>query len=160
MLIKFIYTLFLALLIALFVGLGIESFYQEPKAPEYPMNTIMEKQPGCEPNVEQQKLEKEYTILRDKYTKELKTYNKNVSIVLLIIAIVILVLSLTFMTKIKMISDGILLGGVFTTAYGIIRGIMSDSSQFRFLIVTVGLTIALVLGYMKFIRPKEENILN
>jgi len=60
------------------------------------------------------------------------------------------------MAKIKMIADGILLGGVFTTAYGIIRGFMSDSSQFRFLVVTMGLLIALILGYVKFIRPSKS----
>jgi len=37
MVIKTIYTLFLALLIALFVGLGIDSFYPKPVRPEYPM---------------------------------------------------------------------------------------------------------------------------
>ena len=55
-----------------------------------------------------------------------------------------------------MIADGILLGGVFVTAYGIIRGLMSDSSEFRFLIITIGLIVALVLGYIKFIRPKKD----
>jgi hypothetical protein len=54
-----------------------------------------------------------------------------------------------------MIADGILLGGVFTTIYGIIRGLMSEDTKFRFIIVTVGLIIALVLGYIKFIKNKE-----
>jgi len=66
-----------------------------------------------------------------------------------------LIFSLTLLSKIKMIADGILLGGVFTTAYGIIRGLMSDSSRFRFFIIAVGLLIAFVLGYLKFIRPKK-----
>jgi hypothetical protein len=55
-----------------------------------------------------------------------------------------------------MMADGILLGGVFTAAYSIIRGLMSEDSRFRFLIVAVGLAIALILGYLKFIRPKEN----
>jgi hypothetical protein len=55
-----------------------------------------------------------------------------------------------------MIADGILLGGVFTTMYSIIRGLMSEDSQFRFLIVVIGLGIALALGYIKFIRPRES----
>jgi len=76
----------------------------------------------------------------------------------LVAAIIILVASLTLFSKIKMIADGILLGGVFTTAYSIIRVLMSEDSKFRFLIVTIGLIIALVLGYIKFVRPKEEEI--
>jgi Na+/H+ antiporter NhaC len=156
MLIKFIYTLFLALLIALFVGLGIDSFYQSPKAPEYPSKSISIQKPGCEVTEEQQKIDQEFNQLQEKYSKELKTYNRNISIVALVSSIVILVFSLTFMAKIKMIADGILLGGVFTTAYGIIRGLMSDNSYFRFLVVTIGLIVALVLGYVKFIRPQKD----
>jgi len=85
-----------------------------------------------------------------------KPYHRNVSIISLVASIIILILSLTLLSKIKMIADGILLGGVFTTIYAIIQGLMSDSSQFRFLVVTVGLIIAFVLGYIKFIRPRKN----
>jgi hypothetical protein len=74
----------------------------------------------------------------------------------LIAAIIILVLSLTLLAKIKMIADGILLGGVFVALYGVIRGLMTEDPQFRFLIITIGLIVALVLGYIKFIRPKKD----
>jgi len=152
---KSIYTLFLALLIALFVGLGIDSFYHGPESPKYPSLPISAKQVGCEQTIEQQRIDKEFSKMQDDYTKELKKYNQNVSLLSLIASIIILVVSLTFIAKIKMIADGILLGGVLTTMYSIIRGIMSDSSQFRFLIVTVGLIIALVLGYVKFIKTQK-----
>ncbi|MDD5145854.1 MAG: hypothetical protein PHF44_03365 [Candidatus Pacebacteria bacterium] len=155
MLIKFIYTLFLALLVALFVGLGIDSFYQGPKAPNYPLESQQVKQ-GCEQTLEQQTLEKEFAKAQEKYMEDSKPYNRNVSIISLVASIIILVLSLTLLTRIKMIADGILLGGVFTTIYAIIRGLMSDNSQFRFLVVTVGLIIAFALGYIKFIRPREK----
>jgi hypothetical protein len=49
-----------------------------------------------------------------------------------------------------------LLGGVFAAAYSIIRGLMSENTQFRFIIVVIGLAIALALGYIKFIRPKAD----
>lgn len=155
MLTKFIYTLFLALLIAFFVGLGIDAFYPGPKAPQYPLE-LEQVKTGCEETIEQQQLRKEYTEAQMKFIEESKPYNRNVSIISLIAAIIILVLSLTFLSKIKMIADGILLGGVFTTMYSIVRGLMSDNSQYRFIIVTVGLVIALVLGYIKFIRRKES----
>jgi len=153
MLIKFIYTLFLALLIALFVGLGIDTFYPGPKAPRYPVELDQIRQ-GCEETVEQQSLRKEFSLAQDKFMEESKPYNQNVSIASLVASIIILALSLTLLAKIKMIADGVLLGGVFTTVYSIIRGLMSESSQYRFLVVTVGLIIALVLGYIKFIRSK------
>ena len=153
--IKFIYTIFLALLIALFVGLGIDAFYPGPKAPQYPFELDQVKQ-GCEQTIEQQTLAKEFNQAQTKYMEELKPYNRNVSIISLVASIFILILSLTLLNKIKMIADGILLGGVFTTIYSIIRGLMSENSQFRFLIVVIGLIIALVLGYIKFIRPRKN----
>lgn len=156
MLIKFIYTLFLALLIALFVGLGIDTFYPGPKEPVYPIELDQVKQ-GCEETLEQQSLRKEFNQVQEKFMKEAKPYNRNVSIISLIASIIILALSLTFLAKIKMIADGILLGGVFATIYSIIRGLMSENSQYRFLIVTIGLIITFVLGYVKFIRPKENS---
>lgn len=153
--IKPIYTIFLALLVALFVGLGIDTFYPGPKAPQYPIE-LDEIKVGCEETIEQQTLRKEFNQAQNQFLEEFKPYNRSVSIILLVASIIILVLSLTLLVKIKMIADGILLGGVFVTAYGIIRGFMSDSSEFRFLIITIGLIIALVLGYIKFIRPKKN----
>ncbi|EKE16426.1 MAG: hypothetical protein ACD_11C00017G0016 [uncultured bacterium] len=160
MLLKIIYTLFLALLVALFVGLGIDAFYPGPQAPEYPIalqeTTI---KPGAEETPEQKKIRLEYEQTQRSYEKEMKVYNRYVSIISLAASIIILILSLTLLTKIKMIADGILLGGVFSTIYSIIRGIMVDDSKFRFLVVVVGLLIALSLGYIKFIRPNKENLL-
>ena len=154
MAIKFIYTLFLALLVALFVGLGISSFYPGPKAPDYP-SIYSEKQANCQPTAEEKALMQEYDQSQKTYMAEFQVYSRNVSIISLTAAIIILVSSLTLLNKIKMIADGILLGGVFTVAYSIIRGLMSEDSQFRFVIVTIGLLIALGLGYIKFIKPKE-----
>ena len=153
--IKFIYTIFLALLIALFVGLGIDAFYPGPKTPQYPFELDQVKQ-GCEQTIEQQTLAKEFNQAQTKYMEESKPYNRNVSIISLVASIFILILSLTLLNKIKMIADGILLGGVFTTIYSIIRGLMTENSQFRFLIVVIGLIIALALGYIKFIRPRKN----
>lgn len=155
MLIKIIYTLFLALLVAFFVGLGIDAFYPAPKAPQYPVE-IDQVRPGCEETIEQQTLRKEFNQSQNKFMEDSKPYNRNVSIISLVAAIIILIVSLTLLSKIKMIADGILLGGVFTVIYSIIRGLMCESSQFRFLIVSIGLIIAFILGYIKFIRRREN----
>ena len=156
MAIKFIYTLFLALLVSLFVGLGISSFYPGPKSPEYPQTLTNSKDNcNCQPTAGEIAAFEQFDKEQRVYNEEFKLYSRNVSIISLLAAIIILVSSLTLLNKIKMIADGILLGGVFTTTYSIIRGLMSEDSQFRFVIVTVGLLIALGLGYIKFIRPKE-----
>jgi hypothetical protein len=155
MIIKLVYTLFLALLIALFVGLGIDAFYVGPKMPDYPSELNLQK-PECGNYEELRATQEKYDQQQKAFTEESKKYNRNVSIISLAAAIVILIASFALLSKIKMIADGVLLGGVFTTFYSIIRGLISEDTKFRFLIVTVGLIIALVLGYLKFIRPKEE----
>ena len=155
MALKLFYTLFLGLLVALFVGLGIDAFYEGPKAPDYPAELNLQKT-DCGEYTELKATQEKYDQDIKNFNEQEKIYNRNVSIVSLAFAILIMIISLTFFSKIKMIADGILLGGVFTTAYSIIRGLMSDNSKFRFVIVTAGLIIALVLGYIKFIRPKEN----
>jgi len=156
MVIKFVYTIFLALLVALFVGLGISAFYPGPKEPQYPLDLNIDK-PGCEETQELKNTRVDFERANRDFQEKFKSYSRNVSVVSLAAAILILIASLTLLAKIKMIADGILLGGVFTTVYSLIRGLMSEDTKFRFLIVTVGLLIALVLGYIKFIRPKEES---
>jgi hypothetical protein len=155
MVIKFVYTIFLALLVALFVGLGISAFYPGPKEPTLPVQLEAEK-PGCEDTIDLKNMREQYNRSQQNFNENFKSYSRNVSILSITAAILILVASLTLLSKIKMIADGILLGGVFTTVYSIIRGVMSEDTKFRFLIVTIGLLIALVLGYIKFIKPKKE----
>lgn len=155
MLLKIIYTLFLGLLIALFVGLGIDAFYPGPKMPDYPVELEGVKM-DCPQDTETKAIEAKFNQEQRDFQKKSKPYNRNVATISLAFAIAILIASLTLFSKIKMIADGVLLGGVFTTAYSIIRGLMSEDSRFRFLVVTVGLLIALILGYLKFIRPREE----
>lgn len=162
MALKIIYTFFLGLLIALFVGLGIDAFYEGPKMPEYPSELRMaeitkaEKDCDCQEFSQLKSAQEKYDQEFKNYEEKSKIYNRNVSIVSLILAILIMTFSLAFFSKIKMMADGILLGGVFTTIYSIIRGLMSQNSKFRFLIVAIGLIIALLLGYIKFIKPKEK----
>jgi uncharacterized membrane protein YgaE (UPF0421/DUF939 family) len=72
------------------------------------------------------------------------------------LAVVALAISLTVLIRWEVIANGVLLGGVFTLGYSIIRGMESEDPKFRFFLVTIGVIIALVLGYVKFILPNKE----
>jgi len=65
--------------------------------------------------------------------------------------------SLTFFKKILIIADGLLLGGLLTLIYSVMRGFGTEDNILRFIVVTVGLIISLFLGYVKFIRPSEKS---
>lgn len=150
---KIIYVIFLGVILALFIGLGIEAFYPSPKSPDYPI--ALQNIKG-EYNDEQRKIEQNFENEMKAAQKEQAKHAKNVSIVAIIASIVFMTLSLTILTKTAIISDGFLLGGLFTLLYSIITGMMSEDNKYRFLLITVGLAVALVLGYLKFIKPKEE----
>ncbi len=160
MALKIIYSLFLALLVALFVGVGIAAFYPAPTMPEYPRELTAPAPATIDGNtaesLDQKMVREKYDADQKQFRKDDATYNKNVSIIAVVAAVIILVISLTLFQTIHLISDGLLFGGVLTLLYGIIRGFMGDSNQIRFVVVAVGLIIALVVGYLKFIKPEKQ----
>lgn len=151
--IKYIYTFFLGLLLATFIGVGVSTFYTAPKFPDYPMSYVTS---PANPTPEEKQQQKDLDAQQKQYQTDLSVYNRNTSSIILIFALVILVVSLGFAHRLDMLADGLLLGGVFTLIYSIGRGLASEDPKYRFIVTSVGLVVALVLGYIKFIRPKKQ----
>ncbi|GDX62800.1 hypothetical protein LBMAG34_3340 [Candidatus Saccharibacteria bacterium] len=152
---KAIYVVFLGLIIALFCGLGVAAFYQQPKEPKAPIigNQTVEQKQGLVVDQAQVNYENEFR----KYEEEkLKPYNRNVSIITLALSTLILVISLLLSNKLPILSDGILLGAVFTLIYSIIRGISAGNPRFTFIIVSIGLVITVFIGFWKFLRKSKK----
>lgn len=161
MILKFVYTLFTAVLFAALVGFGIAAFYTAPKEPDYPTEL---KIAGPEQRVSNE-LYSELKNKQELYDKDLKvfmakmeTYNRNVALVAIGASIITLFVSLSLFKKILLIADGLLLGGVFTLIYSIIRGIASGNDKFRFMIVAAGFIMALILGYIKLIKTEKKEV--
>jgi len=162
MILKYIYTLFLGILLATFVGVGIAAFYPAPKYPEYPPNfyrtkPVVEEEESTQTASLRKQDEESYRISQE-FQKLSNDYSKNVSIMSLAAAIAILLVSLTIIRNLAYIADGVLLGGVLTLLYSIVRGFGSEDEKFRFIVVSIGLITALALGYIKFLRgnPKKS----
>lgn len=167
MALKIIYTIFLGLLVVLFVSLGISAFYPAPSEPKYPVE-LQEGPPmhGTERSVpapntveseEYKKKSEAYRLESEQYHEVTKPrYERNVSIAAMIFAVIVLAVSLTALGKIQFLSDGLLLGGVLSLLYAIIRGLMGKDNLYSFITVAVGLAVALALGYFKFIRPANQ----
>ena len=152
--IKYIYSVFLGLLLAIFVGVGISVFYQQPAQPKYPTElTTMQK----EPTTERQEIEKKYQLQQQAWDEQMKPYNRNVSLVALGAAVLLVGMSLAMGERAKVMADGIMLGGVFTLVYSLIRSFASTYTTYSFIVVTVALVTVLVLGYVKIIRPHEQH---
>ena len=86
-------------------------------------------------------------------------YNRNVSTIALAASILIVIASLTLFRTILLIADGLLLGGVLTLLYSVMRGFGAEDNMFRFVVVSIGLFISLFLGYVKFIKPANKRAL-
>jgi len=160
MALKFIYTFFIGLLFATLVGVGISAFYESPKNPDYPARlSVAQKENLSEKEHEELVAEQEKF---DRQQKEFQTknevYNRNVSVIAIVASIITLIVSLTLFKKILVIADGLLLGGVLTIFYGIIRGFGSGDDKFRFIIVLIGFIVSLTLGYIKFIKPQVKKV--
>jgi hypothetical protein len=148
---KLVYTFFLGLLLAIFVGVGINTFYESPQYPEYPNDFTAFRDDG--PTKEQSAQEAEFDKQLRQHDESAKPYNRNVSIITLVSAVALMAISLAFEKRIKQIADGIMLGGLFTLLYSLGRGFASEDSKYIFVAVTVSLAAVLYLGYHRFVRP-------
>lgn len=152
---KLVYTFFLGILLTMFIGVGISTFYPGPKMPEFPvvLNTY-----GKADNAmtdQQLQIQKTYDGQMTKYNNDRKPYSRNVSIITLICSVILLTASLLLAKKIRFMSDGILLGGLFTLIYSIGRGFASSNNKYVFVVLTISIVVIVYLGYRKFVRAHQ-----
>jgi len=154
--IEFIYTLFMALIISLFFGIGVAAFYPSPEEPEYPEVLQTSMKYDGEMTNEQEQAQIQYEKEINSFQEVREDYSRNVSMIMLGLALLAMVASLTLSHKIFVMSNGFLLGGVFTLMYSMARGFMTSDTKYMFAIVSVGLLVTLTLGYIKFVLPRKE----
>lgn len=147
---QIVYTFFLGVMLAIFIGVGINTFYEPPAAPEYPVELSTY---AKDSTVEQTAKQKEYDKKNAEYVNGIKPYNRNVSIITMVAAVALLAISILYEKKIKVISDGVMLGGLFTLIYSIGRGFASEDSKYMFVVVSIGLALVIYLGYHRFVGP-------
>lgn len=147
-----IFIVFIGLLAAFFVGLGVAAFYPSPQAPTYPEALSS---PGKVPTDQQAQAEADYRHQSDTYQKEVQHYSRNVSVIALVAALLLLALSLTALAAVHLIGDGIMLGGVFILFYSIGRAMVGSNARLEFVVVSVGLAAVLALAYLRFVRPRS-----
>lgn len=158
MILRLIYTFFIGIFLAVFVGVGISAFYIGPKYPDQPSiikyissETLKDAKQFAEFKSEAEKFDQ----AEREYQTKSQLYNRNVSIVAIVASIIIVIASLTLFRTILLIADGLLLGGVLTLIYSVIRGFGTEDNLFRFIVVSIGLASSLILGYLKFIKPAK-----
>src|SRR3989344_784097 len=159
----------IAIILALFIGYGINTFYKPPKYEDfckeqirkqiitseegciavggqwsvYPEKIISENktviQGFCDPNYT---CNKEYTSVRE-------IYNRNVFIISVIAGLICVIVG-GIVLKLESVSSGIMGGGVLSIIYGTVRywGELADAG--RFTILGIVLAVLIWIGYRKF----------
>lgn len=126
-LLQVIYAFFLGLVVLAFVGIGLNTFYQRPPYPEDATGAVS-----------------------DAYARQLDAWQINTSVILLIAATIVLGISLVRGPWPQVISNGLLLGGIFTMVYAVGMSLGAESSLLRFGVATLALAITVAAGYLSF----------
>ena len=163
-----IFSFFLGLMVLAFIGVGVNTFYQSPstqheqeqQAVSRKIDALNIRTQGKSLDATQQAqmqvLQNQQNALQDKIQAEMKPWARNTSIILVIFATVVMGLSLVLSGQLLVLSNGLLLGGLFTMLYGTGWVIFSGNSTARFVVITFALLVSIALGYIKFVRGRAE----
>jgi len=166
---QLIFSFFLGLLLVVFVGVGVFTFYPGPDSPDDSRQERLEELFREQERIFQRSGEKELTEaeqnqvdeineeideINDDLMDERSVWARNTSIVLITFATVLMIVSLVLPEAMHVISNGTLLGGLFTIVYGTGWSFVGGDSKARFAVVTVALLLTLLFGYIKFVRPR------
>jgi hypothetical protein len=158
-----IFSFFLALMLTAFVGVGVYTFHGPPQEFEAQIRDLNRQEQAIKtsraPNeltpVDRDQLrdmQAQRNELSDAAQAAREDWGRSTSIILIVLATLAMAVSLVRADQLPVVSNGLLLGGVFTMLYGVGWIIATDTSIVRFLVMTIALVITLALGYVRFVR--------
>ncbi|MFU8891539.1 MAG: hypothetical protein ACNA76_07805 [Anaerosomatales bacterium] len=162
-----IFSFFLGLMVLAFIGIGVNTFYPQPEYRENPeirelyrqqeqiwnKNREGELSPADQAKVDE--VQERIDALQAEEEDIRQIWSRNTSIVLIIFATAVMGISLVRSEQLRVISNGLLLGGLFTMVYGVGWIIASGESIARFGVIVFALVVTMALGYLKFVRGRE-----
>lgn len=161
-----IFSFFLGLMVVAFIGVGVNTFYPGPAdryqaqlQPLYDQQNVLTAGGKTQTPTEQTQLadiQRQINALQAKQQAEEKSWGLNTSIILVIFATLVMGVSLVRAEQLRVLSNGLLLGGLFTMVYGLGWTIASSTSNTRFFVVLFALAVTIGLGYLKFVRLRES----
>ncbi|MDO9108691.1 MAG: hypothetical protein Q7U89_06830 [Coriobacteriia bacterium] len=163
-----IFSFFLGLMVLAFVGIGVNTFYESPdqkNQPEldklYRQQEQINRQTGGKAFTPAQEAEnavvqKKIDALQKDLEAKRQIWARNTSIVLIVFATFVMGISLIRSEQLRVISNGLLLGGLLTMIYGSGWVIFSGQSTARFAVIVFAFAVTLALGYLKFARQHDD----
>ena len=160
---RIIFSFFQGLMLTAFIGVGVYTFHPPPDQFGAQIRDLERREEALEnskpPNeltsadrAEIQKLVDQRHALIDAAREAEKPWTRSTSVVLIVFATLAMAISLIRTDQLPVISNGLLLGGVFTMLYGVGWIVATDTSMIRFWVITVAFGITLALGYLRFVR--------
>jgi hypothetical protein len=165
---QIIFSFFLGLMVVAFAGVGVNTYYPGPSEKYNQARQELSRRqeslsrkaaPGSYSPREQAQLDslsEAQGKLGQREQAEFKGWARTTGIVLVLFATLVLVVSLVLSERLRVISNGLLLGGLFTMIYGVGWAIFSGNSATRFWVITFALAVALGHGYAKFVRGRRK----
>jgi len=162
-----IFSFFLGMMVVAFIGVGVNTFYEQPFARyqdqidelyrEQEDITIGKGTEDLTPAEEREldRIQDEIRALEDEREASNSEWARNTSIILILFATLVMGVSLVRSEELRIISNGLLLGGLFTMIYGVGWVIASSSSVARFAVMSFALVVTFALGYARFVRGRE-----
>lgn len=171
-----IFAVFLGLMVTAVVGVGVYTFYPNPATQTQEQIEALYEQrsqiEGCgtkelpggcrswedltaEEQAQVRAIDVEVSALQDRAQEQRGQWGQRTSIVLIVIATTLMATSLLLAEGVAVMSNGILLGGLFTMLYGVGWGLAAGNSVTRFVVLVAALLVSLGLGYVKFVRRRE-----
>jgi len=158
-----IFSLFLGLMLTAFVGVGVYTFHPPPEQSESQLRDLARRESAIRNSrptsqltaTEQSQIEeisRQRRELVDAAAEARKPWGRSTSMILIVFATLTMAVSLVRADQLPVISNGLLLGGLFTMLYGVGWIVATNTSITRFLIMTAALVITLGLGYVRFVR--------
>ncbi len=158
-----IFSFFLGLMVLAFIGIGVNTFYPQPERFDSPeiqelfreQESIMRRGPEQMLPVDEERLEeirREIEAAQADMEQARQVWARNTSIILILFATMVMGISLVRSEQLRVISNGLLLGGLFTMVYGVGWILFSDESVARFAVIVFALLVTLALGYLRFVR--------
>jgi hypothetical protein len=165
-----IFAFFLGLMLTAFVGVGVYTFHPPPQRFDNELRDLGRKEQALRdaraPNEltsadrdSLQALERRRNELVDAAAAARIPWARTTSITLIIVATLAMAASLIGADRLLVISNGLLLGGVFLMLYGVGWIIATDTSVARFVVITVALAITLALAYARFVRRTPRTVI-
>lgn len=163
-----IFSFFLGLMVLAFIVVGVITFYPSPNQDrQVKVEQLYREQEAIYQANDGKTLSAEDQDRVDEIQKQIDAANlvneaqqelwaRNVSIVLIMFATLVMGVSLIRSEQLRVISNGLLLGGLFTMVAGVVWVLTSGESIARFVVILFAFAITLGLGYVKFVRQREE----